>query len=179
MIARRAPRSPREFARRARAIGALVLDVDGVLTDGRLYYGPDGEEWKVFHVQDGLALQGAQLAGLQVVVLSGRTSRAVSRRMADLGIREVHQGVENKMAIFGALVARLGLTPGEVAYMGDDLPDLPLLASVGLALAPANAAAQVKGVAHRVTRRPGGSGAVREAVEAILRARRAWPPPGI
>ena len=179
MTARRASRSARFFARRARAIRLLALDVDGVLTDGRLYYGPDGEEWKVFHVQDGLALRGAELAGLRVVILSARTSPAVSRRMADLGIREVHQGVENKSEFLAALLSRLGLSPEEVAYMGDDLPDLPLLASVGLALAPADAATRVRSIAHWVARRPGGFGAVRDAVEAILRARSAWPPPGL
>jgi 3-deoxy-D-manno-octulosonate 8-phosphate phosphatase (KDO 8-P phosphatase) len=152
------------------------VDVDGVLTDGRLYYGPRGEEWKVFHVRDGLALRAAQLAGLQVAVLSGRTSVAVSRRMAELGIKEVHQGVADKAVFLPALLNRLGVSADRAAYMGDDLPDLPLLTCVGLALAPADAAAQVLSAAHWVAQNPGGSGAVREAVEAILRVRRAWPP---
>jgi len=99
--------------------------------------------------------------------------------MADLGIREVHQDVVNKVEFFAELLARLGLTAAEVAYMGDDLPDLPLLAAAGLALAPADAATEVRGVAHWVARRAGGAGAVREAVEAILRAQAAWPPPGV
>lgn len=163
--------------RRARAIRLLVLDVDGVLTDGRLHYGPSGEEWKVFHVQDGLALVGAQRTGLQVAVLSQRASAAVSRRMADLGVREVHQGVANKGEFLAELIRRFGLTPAQVAYMGDDLSDLPLLTTVGLALAPADAVPEVRSAAHWVTPRSGGAGAVREAVEAILRARGAWPPP--
>lgn len=179
MTTPRASRSARTFARRARAIRLVVLDVDGVLTDGHLYYGPGGEEGKVFHVQDGLALAGARLAGLQVAIVSGRTSPAVSRRMVDLGIQEVHQGVENKAEFFAALLRRLGLTPDQVAYMGDDLPDLPLLTTVGLALAPADAVPEVRSAAHWVARRPGGAGAVRDAVEAILRARAAWPPPGM
>lgn len=179
MTARRASRRIRTFARRARAIRLLVLDVDGVLTDGRLHYGPRGEEWKVFHVQDGLALASAQRAGLQVAVLSARVSVAVSQRMTDLGVREVHQGVANKAEFFATLIRRLGLTPAQVAYMGDDLPDLPLLAAAGLALAPGDAALEVREVAHWVARRSGGAGAVREAVEAILRARAAWPPPGV
>lgn len=179
MTALHTSRPVRSFARRARAIRLLALDVDGVLTDGRLHYGPGGEEWKIFHVQDGLALVAAQLAGLQVVILSARASAAVSRRMADLGVREVHQGVANKAEFFAKLLRRIGVTPDKVGYMGDDLPDLPLLTSVGLALAPADAAPEVKRVAHWVARRSGGAGAVREAVEAILRARAAWPPPGM
>lgn len=179
MTPRRGSRPTRTFARRARAIRLLVLDVDGVLTDGRLHYGPRGEEWKVFHVRDGLALVGAQRAGLRVAVLSGRESPAVSRRMADLGVSEVHQGIANKVEFLAALIRRLGLSPAEVAYMGDDLSDLPLLTTAGLALAPADAAPEVRGVAHWVARRSGGAGAVREAVEVILRARAAWPPPGL
>ncbi len=179
MTTLRASRSARTFARRARAVRLLVLDVDGVLTDGRLHYGPGGEVWKVFHVQDGVALAGAQLAGLQVAILSGRASPAVSSRMADLGVREVHQGVENKAEFFAELLRRLGLTADQVAYMGDDLPDLPLLTSVGLALAPADAVPEVRAAADWVARRPGGAGAVRDAVEALLRARSAWPPPGM
>lgn len=179
MIPRRAPRPARAFARRARAIRLLVLDVDGVLTDGRLHYGSHGEEWKVFHVQDGLGLVAARQAGLQVAVLSARASEAVARRMADLGVREVHQGIANKAEFLATLMQRLSFRPQEVAYMGDDLPDLPLLAAVELALAPADAAPEVKKIAHWVARRPGGAGAVREAVEAILKARAEWPPPGI
>lgn len=164
------------FKARARAIRVLILDVDGVLTDGRLVYGPAGEELKLFHVQDGLAIVEAQRAGLVVAVISGRASPAVSRRMADLGVLEVHQGSDDKQTILDALLRRRGVGPGEAAYMADDLPDLPLLRRVGLALAPANAAAEVKRVAHWVGRRAGGEGAVREAVEAILKARGTWPP---
>lgn len=169
--------APRAFARRARPIRLLVLDVDGVLTDGRLYYDPRGEEGKVFHVRDGVALVEAQRAGLQVAVISGRASVAVSRRMAELGVHEVHQGVRDKMALLSDLLRRFRLTPEEVAYMGDDLPDLRLLKAVGLALTTANAVPEVRRVAHWVSRSPGGAGAVREAVEAILRARAAWPHP--
>ncbi len=165
------------FTARAKAIRLLILDVDGVLTDGRLVYGPAGEELKVFHVQDGLAIVAAQRSGLIVAVISGRASPAVSRRMADLGVLEVHQGTDDKEAVLDALLRRRRVTPKETAYMADDLPDLPLLRRVGLALAPTNAAAEVKRVAHWVGRRPGGEGAVREAVEAILRARGSWPPP--
>lgn len=179
MTPRRPARSARSFASRARALRLLVFDVDGVLTDGRLHYGPGGEGKKVFHVQDGFALVAAQRAGLKVAVLSSRASPAVSSRMADLGIQEIHQGVEDKAEFFTTLLRRLGLTPEQVAYMGDDLPDVRLLTAVGLALAPADAVPEVRRVAHWVSRRPGGAGAVRDAVEAILRARAAWPPPGL
>lgn len=164
------------FPARARAVRLLVLDVDGVLTDGRLLYGPTGEELKVFHVQDGLAIQAAQHAGLLLAVISSRASPAVSRRMADLGVLEVHQGARDKAAVLDSLLHRRGVGLKETAYMGDDLPDVPLLSKVGLALAPSNAVAEVKRVAHWVGRRSGGAAAVREAVEAILKARGAWPP---
>jgi 3-deoxy-D-manno-octulosonate 8-phosphate phosphatase (KDO 8-P phosphatase) len=170
-------RASSAFQARAKAIRLLILDVDGVLTDGRLVYGPVGEELKVFHVQDGLAVVEARRCGLGVAVISGRASAAVSRRMADLGVLEVHQGSDDKQAVLEDLLRRRGVGLRETAYMADDLPDLPLLKSVGLALAPANAVAEVKRVAHWVGRRAGGEGAVREAVEAILKARGAWPPP--
>ncbi len=161
---------------RAARIRLLILDVDGVLTDGGLVYGPSGEETKRFHVHDGLALVAARKAGLQVAVLSSRASAAVTRRMAELGVTEVHQGVSDKAPALESLCERLGVKAGEVAMMGDDLPDLAAMARAGLALAPANAVAEVKRAADWVARRRGGEGAVREAVEMLLKARRAWPP---
>ena len=163
-------------APRVSRIRLLVLDVDGVLTDGGLFYGASGEETKRFHVHDGLALVAARKAGLQIAVLSSRASAAVTRRMTELGVSEVHQGVGDKAAGLVALCERLGIPASAVAMMGDDLPDLPAMGRVGLALAPANAVAEVKRAAHWVARRPGGEGAVREAVEMLLKARRAWPP---
>lgn len=162
---------------RAARIRLLVLDVDGVLTDGSLEYGAAGEETKRFFVQDGLALVAARRAGLSIAVISGRASAAVTRRLSELGISEVHQGVHDKLAALESLMGRLELEPGEVAVVGDDLPDLPLMRRAGLALAPANAVAEVRRAAHWVARRPGGGGAVRDAVEMLLKARRAWPPP--
>ena len=161
---------------RASRIRLLVLDVDGVLTDGGLFVSASGEEAKRFHVHDGLALVAARKAGLQIAILSARASAAVTRRMTELGVGEVHQGVTDKVGALDALRERLGLAVGEVAMMGDDLPDLPAMACAGLALAPANAAAEVKRAAHWVARRRGGDGAVREAVEMLLKSRRAWPP---
>ena len=161
---------------RAARIRLLVLDVDGVLTDGGLLYGPSGEETKRFHVHDGLALVAARKAGLLVAVLSSRASAAVTRRMAELGVTEVHQGVSDKEPALRSLCERLGVRHTEVAMMGDDLPDLSAMARAGMALAPANAVAEVKRAADWVARRRGGDGAVREAVEMLLKARRAWPP---
>ena len=163
-------------ASRASRIRLLVLDVDGVLTDGGLLYGPSGEESKRFHVHDGLALVAARQAGLQVAVLSSRASAAVARRMVELGVGEVHQGVADKASALDALRERLGLEIAEIAVMGDDLPDLGAMGRAGLALAPANAVPEVKRAAHWVARRRGGDGAVREAVEMLLKARRLWPP---
>src|SRR5262249_55868841 len=132
---------------------------------------------KVFHVRDGLAMVVAREAGLAVAVISGRASAAVTRRMSELGVDEVHQGVADKGAVLAAVCARIGVAPSEVAVMGDDLPDLALAEGAGLALAPSDAADEVRHAAHWVSRHPGGRGAVREAVEMLLKSRRAWPPP--
>jgi len=161
---------------RAARIRLLVLDVDGVLTDGGLYYGADGESVKRFSVQDGLAMVAARRAGLGLAVVSGRASAAVERRLSELGVSEIHQGVGDKSAILDDLMSRLALRSAQVAAMGDDLPDLPLLRRVGVALAPRNAVPEVRKAAHWVAGRNGGEGAVREAIELLLRARKAWPP---
>src|SRR5262249_37436115 len=163
----------RVTARAAARIRLLVLDVDGVLTDGILVYGPAGEETKRFHVQDGLAMVEARRAGLEIAVVSGRSSASVARRLDELGITEVHQGVKDKGDLLSGLCARLGLEWTLVAVMGDDLNDLPAMKHAGLRLAPSNAVAEVRQAADWVSRRVGGQGAVREAVELLLRARRA------
>jgi len=173
---RRGAASSKGPVARAARIRLLVLDVDGVLTDGGLLYGSAGEETKRFHVRDGLAVIAARAAGLEIGVISGRASAAVTRRMAELGVREVHQGVADKGAVFDAMRARLGLLPVEVAMMGDDLTDLALMRRVGLALAPSDAVAEIRRAAHWVSRYRGGDGAVRDAVELLLKARKAWPP---
>jgi 3-deoxy-D-manno-octulosonate 8-phosphate phosphatase (KDO 8-P phosphatase) len=161
---------------RASRIRLLVLDVDGVLTDGVLVYGPSGEETKRFHVRDGLAMQAARRAGIEVAIVSGRASAAVTRRMSELGIVEVHQGVSDKAAELRGLLGRLAIEPHEAAVMGDDLPDVPVMKMAGLALAPSDAAPETKRAAAWVSRARGGHGAVREAVEMLLRSRKAWPP---
>lgn len=168
--------SRRALAARAARIRLLVLDVDGVLTDGSLLYGPSGEELKRFHVHDGLAMVTARRTGLEVAVISGRESAALGQRLKDLGVTEVQQRVNDKVSALASLMARLGVGPHQVAVMGDDLPDLPLMRRVGLALAPANAVPEVRAAAHWLSRRAGGAGAVREAIEALLRPRKAWPP---
>jgi 3-deoxy-D-manno-octulosonate 8-phosphate phosphatase (KDO 8-P phosphatase) len=153
-----------------RAIRLLVLDVDGVLTDGRLYYGSHGEALKVFHVHDGHGIVELQRAGIAVAVISGRRSPMVSARCRELGVRHVFQGVSDKLTVLQKLLKRLKLTAAESACVGDDLPDLPLMERVGLSFAVADAVAAVRRRADRTTRARGGRGAVREVCEHLLRS---------
>ena len=162
------------LAGRARRIRLLVLDVDGVLTDGQLLYGRDGESLKGFDIHDGLALVAWKQSGFLLAVLSGRRSSASARRLAELGLEEVYQGLAKKHPKYIDILQRLNCRDHEVAVVGDDLPDLPLMTRAGLAIAPANAVPEVKAQAHVVTRRAGGQGAVREAIELILRAQGRW-----
>ena len=156
---------------RARRIRLLVLDVDGVLTDGRIYMSAAGEDLKVFHVRDGSGLVALQRAGVTVAIISGRDSVAVTRRAAELGIAHVHQGVEDKAAELAALMGRLGVTPAETACVGDDTPDLPMLENAGLAIAVADAHGALGPVVHWVTTAAGGRGAVREVCDLLISAR--------
>jgi 3-deoxy-D-manno-octulosonate 8-phosphate phosphatase (KDO 8-P phosphatase) len=153
------------------AIRLLVLDVDGVLTDGRLRYGPDGEREKVFHVRDGYGIRTLAASGVLIALISGRSSEAVARRCADLGIREVQQGIADKGAAFAALAARLGIPARECACIGDDTLDVSMMRQVGLAVAVADAHADARRVAHRRTRLIGGAGAVREVCDWLVAAR--------
>lgn len=159
---------PRTIAARTRL---LVLDVDGVLTDGRLYYGVRGETLKVFHVRDGLGVKLLAAAGITVAVISGRRSAMTARRCRELGIRHVFQGVEDKLAVFQRLREGLSLACGACACVGDDVPDVPLMREVGLAFAVADAHPQARTAAHVVTSLPGGKGAVREVCDYLLTAR--------
>jgi 3-deoxy-D-manno-octulosonate 8-phosphate phosphatase (KDO 8-P phosphatase) len=152
----------------AREIRLLLLDVDGVLTDGRLYFGANGEALKAFHVRDGHGIRQLLRAGIEVAIISGRRSRAVAARARELGIRHLAQGVEDKLAAFERLRARLGVEPRACAFIGDDTPDLPLMATVGLAFAVADAHPQALAAAHRRTRLPGGRGAVREVCDQLI-----------
>jgi len=155
-------------------IKLLVLDVDGVLTAGEIMVGADGELMKQFHVQDGLGITIAHKVGLKTAIITGRQSPMVQLRSAELGIADVYQGAKSKTEALAALLAKYNLTPNEVAYIGDDLNDLPVMLRVGLACAVANAAAEVKQYATLVTTRKGGHGAVREVIEQILKAQGKW-----
>lgn len=157
------------------SIRLLVLDVDGVLTDGRLYFGPRGEALKAFHVRDGVGLRQLQRAGLTVAVISGRRSRMVSARCRELGVRHVLQGVGDKLAALRRLCVRLKLTPDACACVGDDLPDVPVMRATALSFAVADAHRTARRAADVVTRLPGGRGAVREVCDHLLalNARRA------
>ena len=152
----------------------LVLDVDGVLTDGRIIYGDTGVEVKAFHVRDGSALKIWQALGKGVALITGRSSRVVDVRAAELGITQVYQGASDKLAVYRRLLTDGGLKTEQVCAVGDDLPDLPVLANAGLAVAVADACAEIQAAAHYVTRTAGGRGAVRETVEWILRGQGRW-----
>jgi len=164
----------KELAARVAAIELLVLDVDGVLTDGNVIYAADLWEIKAFHVRDGSGIKWWRLAGKGVAVISGRLSPAVARRCAELGIEHLIQGAEAKLPALRTLLAATERRPDQVCAVGDDLPDLPLLRNVGLAAAVADAADEVKQAAHFVTRAPGGRGAVREVVELLLKGQGNW-----
>ena len=155
---------------RARSIKLLVLDVDGVLTDGSLYYGGDGVELKAFNIQDGLGLKLLRATGVEVAIITGRTSRAVELRAENLGVAQLFQGVSDKLVVFEQLLARMKLDASAAAAMGDDLPDLPVLRRCGLAACVPEAPALVRSHAHYITERKGGSGAVREVCELLMRA---------
>ena len=155
---------------RASAIRLAIFDVDGVLTDGRLYYTERGEELKVFDVRDGHGLKMLQESGVRLALITSRESGAVALRAANLGIDLCYQGVGDKLASYEALLAQLRLDRTAAAYMGDDLIDLPVLRRCGLALSVPDAPAAVRQQAHYVTTAPGGRGAVREASELIMRA---------
>ena len=156
------------------AIRALVLDVDGVMTDGRIHLAPDGAETKVFNVRDGWAMRHWQNTGRSVAIITGRASPAVERRAAELGVDVVHVGAKQKLPAYRAVLAELGVNEDQAAVMGDDWPDVPLMRRCGLAVAPADAAEEVREMADLVTVRGGGAGCVREVVETILKATGDW-----
>lgn len=159
-----------EIMARAARVRLVVFDVDGVLTDGRLIMGEGGEEYKVFHSRDGQGIVMLRDAGLQVAIISGRSSPVVSERMAALGVEWVFQGESRKLPVFESLLSRLGLAPEEAAYVGDDLPDISILARSGLAVTVADAHPDTSRYAHWQTRLPGGRGAAREVCDLVLQA---------
>lgn len=164
----------KQIAERALKVELFLLDVDGVLTNGRLYYTPEGEWIKVFHVRDGLGIKLAQKAGLKVGVISGRDSRALASRLKELGIEEVHLGFNKKLPVLEEILKRLSLSYEHVAFLGDDLVDIPLLRRVGFPMVVADAPEEVKAYAIYITQAKGGEGAVREAVEFLLKLREQW-----
>jgi len=158
---------------RARDLQVAAFDVDGVLTDGTLYFSSAGEELKVFNVLDGHGMKMLQDDGLKVAIISSRTSPCVEARARNLGIDLVYQGAGNKLHAFDALLARCGVTADRCSFIGDDAVDLPVMRRCGLAAAVPNAPAFVRWEAHYVTRTPGGRGAARELCELIIHARKA------
>jgi 3-deoxy-D-manno-octulosonate 8-phosphate phosphatase (KDO 8-P phosphatase) len=159
---------------RLQAIKAVILDVDGVLTDGGIYYDPTGREIKRFHVADGLGIELLRLAGFRVVIVSGRVSEALTRRAAELKVTDCYQGVRDKKSHLEKLRQQWQMKVEELLYVGDDLNDLPAFEAVGVRVAVANADAMLKAQAHYVTKATGGNGAVREVCEWLLKARGDW-----
>jgi 3-deoxy-D-manno-octulosonate 8-phosphate phosphatase (KDO 8-P phosphatase) len=154
-------------------VRALFLDVDGVLTDGRIYLADDGNDFKVFDTKDGHGIKKAILAGIQVAWISGRTSRSTARRARELGVRFCRQGVphDGKLAVYRELCRRMGVDPAETAAMGDDEPDVPMMRAAGFSACPADARPEAKKAARVVLENEGGRGAVRELVELLLARR--------
>ena len=166
--------SAADLDRRLAAVQLLLLDCDGVLTDGGVTWTADGVELKTFHIRDGLGIRGWQRAGGRTGIITGRSSRIVERRAAELGIEFVRQGVDDKLTVAGAIIKECGLSWEQTAFMGDDLPDLPVVSRCGVGAAVADACAELLAAAAVVTSLPGGRGAVRELIERMLRARGGW-----
>jgi 3-deoxy-D-manno-octulosonate 8-phosphate phosphatase (KDO 8-P phosphatase) len=163
-----------EVVERASRIDLILLDVDGVLTDGRLYMDGSGNEMKSFHTRDGLGIRIGQRGGLLFGIVTGRESKVVRDRAEELYITEIHQRVRDKGATVAEILARVGV-PGERAcFVGDDLVDVPAMRRCGLAVAPADASSEAIAAAHHVTARRGGDGCVRETIDLVLRARGKW-----
>ncbi|MGO9642640.1 MAG: KdsC family phosphatase [Candidatus Acidiferrales bacterium] len=163
---------------RARKIRVLLTDVDGVMTDGLVWLLSENDgstkEIKGFNAHDGVGMMLLKMAGVRTGIITGRSSAAVARRAAEGGVEFVYQGVPYKMPIYEEILQKTGAKESEVAYVGDDLPDIPLMKRVGLAVAVANAEPEVKRAAHYVTSRSGGDGAIREVVELLLKAQGRW-----
>ena len=153
---------------RLHKIKLLLLDVDGVMTDGGIYLSNSGDELKKFNIQDGYGIVKLQRTGIKVGIITGRVSNIVTRRAEELGITEVHQNLENKLEVYKQLKAKLNLTDANIAYIGDDEFDLPVLESVGFSATPSNAMPVVKKKVLYVCKRSGGNGAVREVIDLIL-----------
>lgn len=167
-------KTKKEIVTRAKKIKLLILDVDGVLTDGGIVLDNRGNEFKAFHVRDGHGIKMLAKAGIQVAIITGRKSRVVERRAKELGIKEVYQGRRRKIETLGKIMRKSGLKENEIAYIGDDIVDVPIFKKIGLPVAVADAAEEAKEYAAVVTRNSGGRGAVREISDLILKARGLW-----
>lgn len=164
----------REVRERAARVTIVLMDVDGVMTDGRLYMGAEGYDGRSFHVRDGQGIRLGQRGGLIFGIISGREAKVVADRAAELYITEVHQGVYDKSECLRGVLARLDLPPDRACFIGDDLSDIAVMKKVGLAVAPGDAVPETCASAHYVTRCAGGRGAVRETVDLLLRASGKW-----
>ena len=163
-----------DLEERCRRIELMLSDVDGVLTDGRVVFDNQGIETKRFHIHDGMGIRLWQKAGYRFGLVTGRNSQVVKMRAAELEIGIVRQGAGDKLATVREVLSELGLSPAQACYIGDDLPDLPAIRAVGLGVAVADAVAELRQAAHHVTTARGGSGAVRETIEMILKTQRRW-----
>lgn len=157
---------------KCRKISLLLTDVDGVLTDGKLYYSHEGEAMKAFNIKDGMGVKLLQRSGISVGIITGRKSNMVSKRASELGIEIVYQGIENKMKTVKDIIQNLGITPDQTAYIGDDVNDMPAFNIAGLSACPADAATKIRDIADYVCKSKGGSGALREFAELILNSRK-------
>jgi 3-deoxy-D-manno-octulosonate 8-phosphate phosphatase (KDO 8-P phosphatase) len=163
-----------ETMRLAGGVRMVVVDSDGVLTDGRIIVSSDGTETRAFHVTDGLGIRLAQKAGLRIGIISGRHSEVLAARAAELGIQEVHQKIHEKLSCLSEILGRAKLSPSELCFIGDDLIDLPAMRLAGFSAAPADARLEVRETADYVCERDGGRGAVREVLDIVLRATGLW-----
>ncbi len=159
-----------EIIEKARNLKLLILDVDGVLTDGRLFFDDQGKEYKCFHARDGHGIKLLRQSGVEVAAISGRRSNSVAIRMKNLGVEHVYQGHEDKVAAFNEIIQALSIKPEQVAHVGDDLIDLPIMTRVGLSIAVSDANFAVKEYADWCTETPGGLGAVREICDFIMQS---------
>ena len=163
-----------EIIERAKRVTLLMLDVDGVLTDGKIYYGNYGDELQSFDAQDGMGMELWRQAGFSSVILSGRRSPMTIRRAKEMRVTKVFQGIKDKEKIYSEILKELGKSDEEICFIGDDLIDIPLLSKVGLAVGVPNAIAEVKQRAHYITEHWGGRGAVREVVDLVLKSKEMW-----
>lgn len=164
------------YSELSKKIKLILLDVDGVMTNGEIIIGQTGELCKAFNAMDGLGISLAKKSGIQVGIITGRESGIVRHRAQELSIDILHMGIKNKLQVLKDILAQGKYTADEIAFMGDDLNDLPIIKNVGFAIAPANAAVEVRERAHYICRRSGGNGAVREAIEHILKNQGLWSP---